>query len=224
MKFWIAILVSSVLAFCVSCGGSKPQATAPAQAAEVVKTENYDEAINAAKADAHNSVVAAFQRATEAQAFRAKLETTSDGRTSTIQYEFVAPDRYRLANGPTEMIVVGEQAYIKTMGAWQKVATGVGEQMRGIRSAELAAQVREATNVSFVQPDTLNGEPTVVYNYITTKIGGASGTSNNKTWVSLKDGLPRKSEFLSNFGGFSSKGVMTWYDYNGDVKIEPPLK
>ena len=129
-----------------------------------------------------------------------------------------------MANGPTEMIVVGEQAYIKTMGAWQKVANGIGEQMKAIRSAELAAQVREATNVSFVQPDTFNGEPTVVYNYITTKIGAASGTSNNKTWVSLKDGLPRKSEFLSNFGGFSSKGVMTWYDYNGDVKIEPPLK
>ena len=223
MKFWIAILVSSGLAFCVSCGGSKPQATTPAQAAEV-KIENYDEAINAAKGDAHNSVIAAFQRAAEMQSFRAKLETTSDNRTSVVQYEFVAPDRYRMANGPTEMIVVGEQAYIKTMGAWQKVANGIGEQMKAIRSAELAAQVREATNVSFVQPDTFNGEPTVVYNYITTKIGAASGTSNNKTWVSLKDGLPRKSEFLSNFGGFSSKGVMTWYDYNGNVKIEPPIK
>ena len=223
MKFWMAILVSSVLACCVSCGGSKPQATTPAQAAEV-KTENYDEAINAAKAAPHEGIVAAFQRATEAQAFRAKLESTSDGRTSTVQYEFVAPDRYRMANGPTEMIVVGEQAYIKTMGAWQKIATGVGEQMKAIRSAELAAQVREATSVSFVQPDTLNGEPTLMYSYVTTKIGAASGTNNNKTWVSLKDGLPRKSEFLSNFGGFSSKGVMTWYDYNGDVKIEPPLK
>ncbi|NOT59954.1 MAG: hypothetical protein HOP19_06975, partial [Acidobacteria bacterium] len=49
-------------------------------------------------------------------------------------------------------------------------------------------------------------------------------TSNNKDWVSLKDGLPRKSEFLSNFGSFSSKGVMTWYDDNGNVKIEPPIK
>jgi outer membrane lipoprotein-sorting protein len=223
MKFWTAILVSGVLACSVSCGGAKPQATAPAQAAEV-KTENYDEAINAAKAAPHDGLVAAFQRATEMQAFRAKLESTSDGRMSTIQYEFVAPDRYRMANGPTEMIVVGEQAYIKTMGAWQKVATGAGEKMKAIRSAELAVQAREATNVNFMQSDTLNGEPTVVYSYIATKIGAASGTSNNKTWVSLKDGLPRKTEFLSNFGGFSSKGVMTWYDYNGDVKIEPPLK
>jgi hypothetical protein len=223
MKFWTAILVSGVLAFSVSCGGSKPKATTEAQAAEV-KTENYDEAIGAAKAAPHESLVAAFQRATEAQAFRAKLENTSDGRVSTIQYEFVAPDRYRMANGPTEMIVVGEQAYIKTMGAWQKVANGVGDQMRVIRSVEIAAQVREATNVTFMQSDTLNGEPTVVYNYISTKIGAANGTTNNKTWVSLKDGLPRKSEFLSNFGGFTSKGVMTWYDYNGNVKIEPPLK
>ena len=222
MKFWTAILVSGVLAGCVSCGGSKPQATAPAQAAEV-KIENYDEAINAAKAAPHDGLVKAFQRATEMQAFRAKLESTTDGRTSMVQYEFAAPDRYRMANGPTEMIVVGELAYIKTMGAWQKVATA-GDQMRAIRSTELAAQVREATNVSFMQSDTLNGEPTVVYNYIATKIGAASGTSNHKTWVSLKDGLPRKSEFLSNFGGFTSKGVMTWYDYNGNVKIEPPLK
>ena len=224
MKFWTAILAAGMLALCVSCGGgSKPQAANQAQAVEV-KTENYVEAINAVKGDPHNSIVAGFQRASEAQSFRAKLETTSNGRTSLISYEFAAPDRYRMVNGPTEMIVIGDQAYIKTMGAWQKVATGIGEQMKGIRSAELAAQVREATNVSFVQPDTLNGEPMVVYNYITTTLGAASGTSNNKTWVSLKDGLPRKSEFLSNFGSFSSKGVMTWYDYNGDVKIEPPLK
>ena len=224
MKFLTAILVSGVLALCVSCGGgSKPKTANQAQAAEV-KTENYDEAINAVKGDPHNSVVAAFQRATEMQSFRAQLETTSNGRTSLISYEFAAPDRYRMVNGPTEMIVIGDQAYIKTMGAWQKVAAGIGEQMKGIRSAELTAQAREATNVSFVQPDTLNSEPTVVYHYVTTTLGAASGTSNNKTWVALKDGLPRKSEFISNFGGFSSKGVMTWYDYNGNVKIEPPIK
>ena len=64
MKFYAAILVSGVLAFCVGCGGAKPQATNQAQAAEV-KTENYDEAINLAKGDPQKGVVAAFQRATE---------------------------------------------------------------------------------------------------------------------------------------------------------------
>ena len=224
MKIGFAILAAGVLALCVSCGGSKPKIEDKAQASAVVKTENYDEAINAAKGDPHNSVVVAFQRATEAQSFRAKLEATSNGRTSEIKYEFAAPDRYRMVNGPTEMIVIGDAAYIKTMGAWQKIATGMGEQMKSIRSSELATQVREATNVTFVQPDTLNGTPTVVYSYTTSNLTGASGTSNNKTWVALADGLPRKSEFVSNFGGFTSTGVMTWYDYNGAVKIEPPIK
>jgi hypothetical protein len=223
MKFLSAILVMGLLALCVSCGGSKPKAEATAQAS-IVKTENYDESINLAKADPHNSIVAAFQRATQTQSFRAKLESTSNERTSFISYEFVAPDRYRMINGPTEMIVIGEQAYIKTMGSWQKVATGIGDQMRSIRSAELSAQVRDATNVSFVQADTLNGEPTVAINYTTATFSGASGTSTNKTWVGLADGLPRKSEFTSNFGGFSSTGVMTWFDYNAAVKIEPPIK
>ena len=223
MKFWSAILVSGVLALSVSCGGAKPKAEKAAQAAEV-KAPNYDESINAAKSNPHNSVAAAFQRATEAQSFRAKLETTANGRTGFITYEFAAPDRYRMVNGAIETIVIGEVAYIKTMGAWQKTANSVGEQMKTIRSSELAAQAREATNVSFMQTETLNGEPTVVYNYITTKMSGASGTSNNKTWVGLADGLPRKSEFISNFGGFSSQGVMTWFDYNGAVKIEPPIK
>ncbi|NOT62317.1 MAG: hypothetical protein HOP19_19085, partial [Acidobacteria bacterium] len=179
MKFYAAILVSGVLAFCVSCGGAKPPVSNQTQAAEV-KTENYDEAVNLAKGDPQKGIVAAFQRATEMQAFRVKLETTTDGRTSAIQYEYAAPDRYRMSNGPTEAVVVGDTAYIKTMGSWQKAATG-GEQMKAIRSAELVAQAREATNVSFVQADTFNGEPTVVYNYVTTKIGAASGTSNNKT-------------------------------------------
>jgi hypothetical protein len=129
-----------------------------------------------------------------------------------------------MVNGPTETIVIGDQAYIKTMGSWQKVPTGMGEQMRSMRASELANQVREATNVAFIQSDSLNGTPVVVYSYTTSNPAGASGTSNNKTWVGLADGLPRKSEFASNFGGFSSSGVMTWYDYNGDVKIEPPIK
>jgi hypothetical protein len=223
MKFWFASLVLAALALCVGCGGSKPKVENKAEAAPV-KTENYDEAINAAKGDPHNGIAAAFQRAMSVQSFRVKLETTANGRTGEIRYEFVAPDRYRMVNGPTETIVIGEQAYIKTMGSWQKVATGIGEQMRSIRNSELANQVREATNVTFVQSDTLNGTPTVVYSYVTSNLAGASGTSNNKTWVSLADGLPRKSEFASNFGGFSSTGVMTWYDYNGDVKIEPPIK
>jgi hypothetical protein len=38
------------------------------------------------------------------------------------------------------------------------------------------------------------------------------------------DGLPYKSEFSSEFGSVKSKGVMTWHDFDADIKIEPPLK
>ena len=57
MKIGFAIVASGVLALCISCGGSKPKIEDKAQASAVVKTENYDEAINAAKGDPHNSVV-----------------------------------------------------------------------------------------------------------------------------------------------------------------------
>jgi hypothetical protein len=41
-------------------------------------------------------------------------------------------------------------------------------------------------------------------------------------WVGLADSLPRKMEVEGEFNKMKSRSTVTYYDYGGDIKIEPP--
>ncbi len=225
MKLLQVVLLFGSLALTGSCNSS-PAESEPAKPAVTVPSNEKEKeaAIAAARSNPLDSVVNAFQKSLAAQTFRAKLESTAEGRTSLISYEFVAPDRYRMINGPTEMIFVGQDAFLKTLGSWQRVVTGLQSQMKAVRDPQVVEQLKQGTEAKFIQPDVLDGKPMLVYEYTSTNLMGAEGKTASKTWVGMFDGLPYKSEFESETGNRRSKGVMTWYDYNADIKIDPPLK
>jgi hypothetical protein len=225
MKLLQVILLFGVLALAASCG-SAPTESEPAKPATTAPSNEKEKeaAVAAARDNPGAGIVNAFQKALAANTFRAKLESTLEGRLSVITYEFVAPDRYRMRNGPTEMIFVGQDAFLKTLGSWQKVATSLQNQMKAIRDPQVVEQVKQATDVKFIQPDTLEGKPMLVYEYTSTDLLGVEGKTRAKTWVGMFDGLPYKSEFENVTGSVTAKGVLTWYDYNADIKIEPPFK
>src|SRR5262245_31209800 len=163
MKLLQVILLSSLLALATSCG-STPVESQPAQPAHAAS--NNEKEKEAAAAAARNNpldgVVNAFQKALAVRSFRAKLEATTEGRTSLLIYEFVAPDRYRMRNGPNEMVFVGSDAFLKTLGSWQKVTTGLQGQMKVIRDPQVVEKVRQATDAKFIQSDVLDGKPMLV--------------------------------------------------------------
>lgn len=224
MKLCLIVLLAGLLALTNACKSAAPPET-PTQGPAAVLNNSQEQtaAINAAQANPANGLVTSFEKALAARSFRAQLEATAEGRVSQVTYEFVAPDRFRMRNGPTEMLLVGEAAYLKTLGSWQKVATGIEAQVKAIHDPQIVEKVKQATNVKFVQPDTLNGQPMLVYEYTSTNLLGVEGNTFSRTWVGMFDGLPYKSEFEGMIGSVKTKGLMIWSDYNTDIKIEPPF-
>jgi hypothetical protein len=225
MKLLQVILLFSSLALAGSCKSS-PAESGPAKPVVTVPSNEKEKeaAVAAARSNPLEGIVNAFQKLLAAQTFRAKLEYTTEVLTSQVNYEFVTPDRYRIINGPTEMIVIGQDAFLKTLGSWQRVATGLQSQMKAVRDPQMVEQLRQASEAKFIQPDMLDSKPMLVYEYTSNNLMGVEGKITVKTWVGMFDGLPYKSEFESETGSRKAKGVLTWYDYNADIRIEPPLK
>lgn len=225
MKLCLQMLLLGVLALTGACRSNAPAAE-PAKpvAAPATNEKEKEAAISAATAKPLDGILSAFQKTLAAKSFRAQLESTTEGRTSQVSYEFVAPDHFRMRNGPTEMIVVGDAAFLKTLGSWQKIATGMQEQVKAIHDPKLIEQIKQATDAKFLRADTLNGQPMLVYGYTSTNLLGIQGTTYSKTWVGMFDGLPYKSEFDGTLGSVTTQGVMVWSDYNADIKIEAPFK
>lgn len=225
MKLCLQMLLLGVLVLTGACRSAAPTAE-PTQPAAVPAANDKEKeaAISAASGNPLEGVTNAFQKMLAAQSFRAQFESTAEGRTSQVTYEFVAPDRFRMRNGPTEMILIGEAAYMKTLGSWQKVATGLQNQIKAINDPKIVEQIKQATDTKFLHADTLNGQTMLVYGYTSTNLLGIEGTTYSKTWVGMSDGLPYKSEFEGMVGSVTTKGVMVWSDYNADLKIEAPFK
>ncbi len=222
---WLKVLVLVGMAGITNgCGSEPPKAEQPVAAATKAPEPENEAAIAAAKANPLDGLANAFQKAFAANAYRARLEATREDLTATTTYEFVAPDRFRMITGPTDMIVVGEDAFLKTLGSWQRVPTGLQNQMKSSRDPLMVEKLRKSTDAKFVQPDTLAGKAMLVFECSAKDLLGAEGTTYAKTWIGVLDGLPHKAEFEGMTGSVKTKGVMTWYDYNVDIKIEPPLK
>src|SRR5947209_3385766 len=113
MKLLLTVLLFGLLALAASCESS-PAESQPVKPASTPPNNEKEKqaAIAAARSNPHEGIVNAFQKSLAVQTFRAKFESTTEGRTSLITYEFVAPDRYRMINGPTELIVVGPDAFL----------------------------------------------------------------------------------------------------------------
>mgnify|MGYP000852622087 CR=1 FL=1 len=223
---WIQVLVLvGLVSLTNGCGSEAPKTETPVAAAAVKETNpNNDAAIEAAKANPLEGIVGAYQKAYEAKSYRAQLVSTREDISGITKCEFVAPDRYRLSTGPTEIIAVGDATFLKTLGSWQRVADGLPNQLKSVRDTQMVEKMRAANNVKFVQADTLNGEAMLVYECTTSNLLGTEGITYAKTWVSIAEGLPRKAEFEGMIGSVKTRGVMTWFDYNADIKIEPPIK
>lgn len=170
----------------------------------------------------------------DAKSYRGHIETTaSNGTTSKLLVEYAAPDRYHLStesqtNGRQfniEYIIVGKDTYMKTNnGAWARFPVDMSSMLTSIRNPRMMDELTKGADVRLVGADTLDGVPTLVYEYTMNNAAGMNIKSTAKTWVAIADGLPRKTESESDFNGVKTKSVATITDYNSDIKIELPTK
>ena len=187
--------------------------------------------------DARDGLTKAIQSMLAAKSYRAQVESsTSNGTKSKTTIEFVAPDHFHVtreaaspghAGMKQETIVVGEETWMKMGEApWQKFPANFRDIIKQFRDPKVIDQIAKSVDVKVIGTEVLDGTQTTIYQYTLSDPDNKDFSSNAKTWVAASDGLPRKTESEGDFdlGGkqIHTKSVITYYDYEADIKIDKP--
>ncbi len=156
------------------------------------------------------------------RSFRIKMVQTK-GTTTTLEgtFEVVLPDRFHMVAKQLEAIEIGKTFYLKTGTTWQKVTLTKAIDFSLADVKKWQDELGVASEAKSIGADVLDGAPMVVYEYKTTIKGPPAITSTSKVWIAVSDRLPRKIESTSSSG---AKTIMTFYDFNANIVIEPPIK
>lgn len=170
----------------------------------------------------------------DAKSYRAQMDiSATPGGTNKMLVEYASPDRYHVVRDATagepnsrlEYIIIGKETHVKSgAGPWTKFPADMGSMINSLRDPKIVEELTKGADMKFVGPDTLDGEPMLVYQYTLDSVGGLPVKSVTKTWVAVADGLPRKSESDGEYQGTKTKTVARMSDYNADIKIELPAK
>jgi len=171
----------------------------------------------------------------DAKSFRAHITSSaSNDPSNKMTIEYVAPDRYRMVseaqggegkNFNQEFIIVGNATFIKgPNGQWVKSPVDAGGMVKAFRDPKMLDELAKTADVKYAGAEMLDGAPMLIYEYTQNNPMGMNLKSTAKTWLSVADGLPRKTETEGEFNGQKTKTLITISDYNTDIKIESPLK
>ena len=158
------------------------------------------------------------------KALSGNIETV--GETSFKQHvDYVAPDRYHYTysdatGAATEMIIIGDQSYIKEGDAWKPTPAGQSAPPT-LRNSYSDEVMKTLSDVHFDGEETLNGKPALVYSYHAMMLVGNFPVAE-KIWIAKNSGLPLKSD-IENPSGVVKHMTIT-FDTDSPVTIEPPIK
>ena len=171
-----------------------------------------------------DAMAASIKAQFDAKSYRARMESVTEGNNFTTTVEYVAPDRFHMTAPMNETIIVGADTYVKApTGQWQKIPINANQMISSFRDPKLVEELRNNTSVKFLGTDSLDGMPVKIYEYTVKNAYGTNMTSISKAWISANDNLPRKMEVQADVNGKPSKTLITYYDYNADIKIAPPM-
>jgi hypothetical protein len=190
--------------------------------------------------NAREALIKALTAKLNAKSYRIRVEqvATVGQMHNTQMGDYVAPDRLRVIieasldgrSSKREMIVIGQQAYLKTPeGKWQKTQIDLQKlEFARLRDQILIDNLSKAED-SFVKfsGGVQDGMQAFVYEQ-TIEVEPKLVTRSKTTWwVRVADGLPHKEEIVADTDFYGKplnlKSTTTYYDYNADIKIEAPL-
>ena len=192
-----------------------------------------------ASADPRADVTKAMRASLAAKSYRSRMVTSSSsGSDRTMTAEIVAPDRMRMTmemempgrgTVKSERIIIGKEAYVRVGDApWQKDPMGMGDLLSQFRDPKLIDAITEKAEVKYLGTDTLSGAPMLVYQYTIKDLLGPGKDGVSKIWIGATDSLQHQVQSESDVDPLNtgkmihSKVTGTFYDYNADIKIEPP--
>jgi hypothetical protein len=193
-----------------------------------------------ASADPREDLIKAMKALSTTKSFRSKVVSTGSvgdkgGLNSVMEIEFVAPDHYHAtmesnlgARGNTkgEMVILGNDTYMKVEGReWEKTQKDTREAFAQLRNLNVEALAN--ADVKFIGNETLDGLPMLFYQHTFKNVPSEAAKVTTKTWVGGNDGLPHKIETQTKVDyqgqAYTINATTTYYDYNAEIKIQPPI-
>ncbi|CAN5851115.1 hypothetical protein BH20ACI4_BH20ACI4_12850 [soil metagenome] len=136
------------------------------------------------------------------------------------ELEYSKPDRYRIKNPLSEVIVIGSDGYIKEQDKWKKIPEDIGAQIEAMKKSFNAESMKTIKEVSKSDTEKIDGKDAILYTY---SIEPGPNTPNNSTkvWIAKDSGLPLKI-IVETVNADATQRVTTIYNYTKQVKIEAP--
>jgi hypothetical protein len=199
----LTILISAVLCLVAGCSSHSAQLSPDA--------------------NPRKALLSAIMAKNNARSFRAKSIEMSPGLDSTIEGEYVAPDKYHVVSrakvadqtsGSMETIMLGDDFYQKsTDGEWKKLLNAGRITLTILLDENVVDMLHNARDdeVKLVGTDDLDGSRMFVYQML-----------SFKAWIGAADGLPHRTEAEVSIGAATCREITTFYDYNADIRIQPP--
>ncbi len=177
-----------------------------------------------AGADPKADITSAANKFIALQSFSAKMEGMGQTEIRS-QVDYVAPDRFHVTySGGTgagmEMIIIGNQTYMRSGGAWSKSPVASGGSIPTLRDSFTEEGLKTLTEPKFEGEETVDGKPAYVYSFKNKTPKGEYGF-NCKMWVGKQSGVPMK--IYATYDNGVLKNMTVNYDTETPVKIEPPL-
>ena len=222
VKLNISLLCCSLLVS-AACSGSSPT-----NGTDIAPANPATTGAVTSGANPREELDRAIKAQLNARSFRMRLvpaHGSGGGARVTIESEYVNPDRSRFRMGTMETVMIGGDIYMKMPGAaWTKSGdTSDPDEASQFSNQVLADTLKHLRDVTFVGTDALEGSPMRVYRYVFDDPN--AGRTTSKIWIEASNDLPRKVESETKVAGEPKKMevVMTFYDYNANIKIEPPM-
>lgn len=177
-----------------------------------------------ASSDLKAAVIEASRKFIALKSLTGKIEAAAETPFKQ-QVEYLAPDRYHVvyrdaAGAETEMIMAGNDAYVKDGASWKKMS-GDTNPAPTMRNSFTEEALKSISDVKFLGEESLNGMPALMYSYkLVTVVGNFPVTQ--KIWVSKSSGLPMKCYVEYSNGAI--KTLTTTFDTESPVTIELPSK
>src|SRR4051812_15828387 len=155
------------------------------------------------------------------------LSAKMDGMGQTeikSQVDYVAPDRYHImylggTGAGMEMIMIGDDFYMKTAGKWMKSPGANAGAIPTLRDSFTDEGLKTLSDVKYEGSDSVDGKSANVYTYKNVTPKGQYPFSS-KIWIGQDTGLPMK--IVVDYTNGVLKQMTVNYDSETPVTIEEP--
>jgi hypothetical protein len=159
---------------------------------------------------------AAMKKQLEAPQLRTTI-SYDDPMLGSATIDYVAPDRFRLKDATSDIIVIGDTTYQNEGSGWEVLGQNMAAIINQYRNGDMIDSII-LSDVQMLSDETLDGKGCEVYSY-TQDFKGL--VSVDKLWIEKSTGLPVRLESQGDFLGMTSLSVIH-YDYDTELSIEIP--